>query len=139
MTAKELASMLNERRIGDELSHEEERNAKESGLVVVFGASDDLMELRGAINDEAGCYDGGEIYLDAEGVFYAYCEKEDCRPLQQHLCRCKMIEAVWCEGDWPWSYKTDIPHETFDIMEDGTPYCRGIVFEMAALGGTKNV
>ena len=40
---------------------EEERLAKENGLVVVFGYSDDNIELRGAINNEAGCFDGGSF------------------------------------------------------------------------------
>ena len=29
-----------------------------------------------------------------------------------------------------WTYRTDIPHETFMIYEDGEPYCRGIVFNI---------
>ena len=33
-----------------------------------------------------------------------------------------------------WSYLTDIPHKTFDIMEDGEIYCRGIVFSLDDLG-----
>lgn len=46
---------------------------------------------------------------------------------------CRVIEAVWCpdEPDCSWAYKTDIPHVTFDVVEDGELYCRGIVFRLA--------
>lgn len=37
--------------------------AKENGIVIVYGASDDLMELDGAIYDEFGCYEGGVCVL----------------------------------------------------------------------------
>jgi hypothetical protein len=40
----------------------------------------------------------------------------------------KYIDAVWCEGEYSWTYKTNIPHATFDIWEDGEKYCKGIVF-----------
>jgi hypothetical protein len=40
MTAKELAALLNGRKYLEEITAAEERQAKESGLLVVFGASD---------------------------------------------------------------------------------------------------
>ena len=44
------------------------------------------------------------------------------------------ISAIWCEyADHPslsWTFRTKIPHETFTIMEDGEPYCIGIVFAL---------
>lgn len=133
MTIKEVAELFNGRQYGREGTQADFDGLGELGFVVVFGASDDLCELRGAINDEADCYNGGTIYLDADGVFYADCENEDCKLLQRHLKTCKTIEAVWCDGDYPWTYKTDIPHECFDIYEDGEKYCRGIVFDTATL------
>ena len=42
MTAKELAELLNGREYGNEITSDEEKLAKESGLVVVFGYSDDM-------------------------------------------------------------------------------------------------
>ena len=44
------------------------QEAKENGLVIVYGASDDLMEFDGAIYDEGGCFDGGRVYFDRDGV-----------------------------------------------------------------------
>ena len=68
MDAKELAAKLNGREYCREITDEEVRQAKEAGLVVVFGASDDLIEFRGAIRDEGDCYDGREVLIDAKGV-----------------------------------------------------------------------
>jgi hypothetical protein len=65
------------------------------------------MEVRGAIDEEFDCWGGGTFYLGFAKV-----------------------EAVWCPkgADYSWGYKTEIPHETFTIMEDDEPYCKGIVF-----------
>ena len=49
MTKESLAALLNGREIGNEIEHGEAKAAKEHGLVVVYGYSDDGMEVRGAI------------------------------------------------------------------------------------------
>ena len=54
MTAKELAEILSGREVGEEIIWGEERDIKDAGLVVVYGYSDDNVELCGAINDEVG-------------------------------------------------------------------------------------
>lgn len=138
ITKEQLAERLNGREYGDEITKEEEQQAKESGLVVLFGASDDLAEFRGAIHDEADCYDGGEIYLGRPGLLPAHgdddCECKFCA-YEEAVKTCKVIVAVWGKAgcSHAWIYKTDIPHATFEILEDGEKYCRGIVFELASL------
>lgn len=123
MTKKELAEKLNGRQYGDSFKDVME-DAMASGLVIVTGASDDLMEFQGAIEDEGGCFDGGEVYFDKNGVS------------QDGTERANMIETLWCEGanvdgcQATWSYKTDIPHETFEIWEDEELYCIGLVFSI---------
>lgn len=126
MTQKELASNLD----GIEYKklvnfHSNIKNmfyqAKENGLVVVFGASDDLMEFSGAIEDEADCYDGGIVCFDKLGVIN---EDEFAR---------NSIKAFWCIDNVPWLYETEIPHESFMVMEDGEVYCIGIVFSIKDL------
>ena len=48
--------------------------------------------------------------------------------------KAKTIKAVWHDKGGPcWTFETDIPHETFTVMEDGEPFCVGIVFSMEAL------
>ena len=132
MTKEELAGMLNGRAYGDEITKPEERLAKEDGLVVVFGYSDDNVELRGAIKDEVGAYDGGSVFVTSAGMLANKCEDEDCPYFEAEKGKAHKIEALWCaEEGYSWTYKTDIPHATFEIQEGGEPYCRGIVFALA--------
>jgi hypothetical protein len=111
--------------------------AKAAGLVIVFGASDDLMELEGAIRDELGCYDGGTALIDAEGLLPERENIEDDDGLQEYFKRkpaAKKIKALWCKEDgYSWTYSTDIPHATFDVMDGDDHYCRGLVFALADL------
>ena len=117
MDIKEFAKSLEGVQYGEELSESNIRIAKDNGFVVVFGASDDLMEFDGSISDEAGCFDGGDVYFDSEGVSY--------EPTNN------IIKAVWGEDDVAWQYETTIPHETFTIYEEKSVYCKGIVFKLS--------
>ena len=140
MNAKQLAALLNGREYMAEITSDEAKQAKAAGLVVVFGASDDLMEFRGAIYDEAGCYDGGSILVDTKGVTPSWEtaseSEESAKDYFERKAKARTIEALWAkEPRYSWTYKTDIPHETFEIVEDGEPYCRGIVFSLLDLGG----
>lgn len=107
--------------------------AKAAGIVIVYGASDDLMEFEGAINDEVGVYDGGIAYLDDGKLLENPCSEPECPYFAKIKETAPFIEALWCtDEDAPaWTYETAIPHATFDVMEDGVLYCRGIVFALA--------
>jgi hypothetical protein len=133
MDIQEFASMLDGRSEGSELTMKEQEQAKQLGLVVVFGYSDDNTEFRGAIDDEDYSWDGGEIYLDKDGLFEEC--TEECKYSKAAKAKCKAIEAVWCGSEgYAWTYKTDIPHATFDILdEEGNKWCKGIVFEIESL------
>jgi hypothetical protein len=138
MNAKELAERLNGMHYPLRIPKELAAEAKVSGLVIVYGASDDLMEFEGAIYDEVGCYDGGTAYVDEEGLLpyrESIANDEELKDYFSRQPNAKPIEALWCqEGEYSWTYKTDIPHATFEILEDGEPpYCRGIVFALADL------
>ena len=131
MTQDELVLYLNGREIGKEIDTATELQAKESGLVVVFGASDDLMECRGAVDEEIGACNGGMAYLDKGYLLESQCEDDYCPYFEQLKKQAKTIEVLWCdEPDICWTFKTEIPHETFNIMEDGEVFCRGIVFRV---------
>jgi len=67
MTKEQWAEKLTGREIGEELTTDEEKQAKRDGILIVFGASDDLCEFRGVIHDEADCYDGGTIPIHSKG------------------------------------------------------------------------
>lgn len=131
MNNQELAAKLNNREYRNETTNSEEREAKKAGLVIVFGASDDLMEFRGAIHDEFDCYGGGSVYLTHVGLLTNECENEDCPHFERLKKTATTINAVWGTEGYSWVYKTAIPHATFDILEDGEKYYRGIVFALA--------
>lgn len=104
MNAKELAQMLDGREYGAEISHEEIQLAKTYGLVVVHGASDDLMEICGAINDERDCYEGGTFSISKAGILdYPDCGCDTgCKYFKAATDNAKTIRAVWCgEGKAP--------------------------------------
>lgn len=129
LTKEKLAEMLNGREYTDEITREEELLAKEDNLVVIFGASDDLMCICGAENDELGAYDGsGLVFFDDKGVLRNDCEEEDCPYFLEKTEKAFRIDGLWNKDGYSWVYKTEIPHATFEIMEDGEKYCRGIVF-----------
>ena len=132
----EWAKRLNGREYGNELTSDEEKQLKEQGLVVVFGASDDLCEFRGAITDETNCYEGGTIDVHKSGLWNFGCDSVDsCPYAREARKRCKTITAKWCDplSLFTWSYETDIPHEEFQIMADGESYCKGIIFDVNSL------
>lgn len=104
---------------------------KAAGLVAVFGASDDLVELEGAIGDELGAYGGSEIYLTRAGLVKNDCDDENCPHFQRAKERASVIEALWSVDGFSWKYRTKIPHAKFVINEDGEPYCEGIVFALS--------
>lgn len=108
-----------------------QRVAKDCGIVIVFGSSDDLMEFRGAIYEELGAYDGGVAHLSPAGLVVNECENEDCPHHARAKAKAATIRAVWNDAAPYWTYDTDIPHATFEVMEGGEVYCRGIVFDLA--------
>jgi hypothetical protein len=125
------ARMLSGRQYGNEISKVEEKTAKEQGLLVIFGASDDLVELRGAIHEEVSAYNGTSFRLENDGL------------VMPHECDCEFctfdpddgaeIKVLWDEGEYSWMFETEIPHATFEIVEGEEKYCQGIVLEMKSV------
>lgn len=120
---------------------------KESGLIIIFGASDDLVELRGSIYDEIDAYEGThfiiathrtEIPVDGDEDEETYKNAtafEVMHIAEESTIKNNRFEAVWSpeNPDCSWLIKTDLPHSTFDIMEYGELYCRGIVIDASIL------
>lgn len=136
MNLKEFAKMLDGREYGyPQFTKEEINIAKENGFVIIYGASDDLMEFEGAICDEADCFGGGLVrFSPTQGVLS-----------NNYQVKNQMeIRAKWCEDrdengkTIPWTYDFDmkLPNETFMIYEDYNdeePYCRGVVIDISEL------
>lgn len=138
MNKEKFAELLNGRQYREEITKEEENQAKEHGLIVCFGQSDDLLEFRGAIYDEIGAWDGTVAHLViAKGGNISILPSERHNELMEIFNETGIeyslpkvgISAVWSpkEPECSWLIKTEIPHVTFDILEDGELYCRGIV------------
>ena len=140
MNKERFAQYLNGREYRDEMTEEDEYIAKSNDLVVIFGASDDLTEFRGAINDEVSSWEGGKFFFRDGGI-----ANDDFTEVPQDLLKkweadeVPMIQAVWCPKDSEgntiasWGFRTKLPHTTFDIMEDGELYCKGIVVHVDSL------
>jgi hypothetical protein len=144
MTAQEFAERLNWREYGSELARGESELARQHGLVVAYGASDDLLEFAGAIEDEAGAFGGATVTLDVQGLRPCWdaikdhaSEAEAERFFERRRLPSTTVQAVWHDrGPRSWTIQTDIPHATFLIVEDGEPFCQGIVFRLADVGST---
>lgn len=64
MDLQKFAAMLTDRQYNyPQFSTEEIKLAEENGFVIVYGISDDLVELDGAIYDEGIALKGGELYI----------------------------------------------------------------------------
>lgn len=127
MTKEELAAQLNGRTIGWEITDDEAKQAAADRLVVVFGASDDLCEFRGDIQDEVDCHGGTEILLHNRDLYDPEC-CDDCPHEKRLAAKLPRIKTLWCDRGADWSYDIPWPHALFHIYEDGELYCIGAVF-----------
>jgi hypothetical protein len=132
MTLKEAAAMLDCREYQSELTLDEEKLLKESGIVALFGRSDDIVELRGAIHDDVEAYRRTTLHFGKDGLIQNLCRDGDCPYFHEAAASAKPIYAMWCEDEYPWSFNAGlgIPCEEFTIFDDGEKYCRGMVFEL---------
>ncbi|MXO31784.1 hypothetical protein [Apibacter sp. B2912] len=142
MKKEKLAQLLNGRQYGEEMTDEEQLQAEKNGLLVCFGASDDLLEFRGIMSDEAGIYGGGSIFLyKNKDQKFAFLDEPSYDELSATLdqkglpisLKTLPIKAEWCPEklDCTWLITTDIPHATFDIYDNEELYCRGIVLKLS--------
>lgn len=136
MTPSEIASQLHGSEYPLRLGPADIEGLRSHGLVVAMGASDDILEFEGAIREEINAIDGGYAYVDQQGILPAREDIDDDDILRDFFDRQPLahkITAHWNEdGSAPaWTVTTTIPHATFDVMEDGEVFCRGIVFRLA--------
>ncbi len=100
---------------------------------------DDLAEFRGAIREEMGANDGGTFFLNGDGILEDTDQMECAKCIERvkkEQKKSARVEAIWCPKELKgtsWAFKTDLPCATFDIIEDGKVYCRGIVFNASDL------
>ena len=140
MTKEELAAWLDGFEYPLAIPDYLEKGARAAGLVIVWGHSNDLMEFSGAIYDEVGAWEGTTVKVDVLGVLPEWesfrtdhNEEEAFARYFERRPKTKGITAIWDKEGYSWTYRTEIPHATFDVMEDGEKYCRGIVFSFSDL------
>jgi len=116
----------------DELSDRLSSDEHEWWIVIVSWASDDIVSFDWAISDEAGAYEWWTVYITKDWRLFDEnsCDDEECPYKEKAREDCFKINIQWDNEWYSWTYTTDIPHETFDIMEDWEKYCRGIVFNI---------
>lgn len=109
------------------------QDAKKNGLVIIFGLSDDLMEFRGAIDGELSAYDGATAYVHRTDILpdHTDCECDFCG-YGKMKSKCAVVKLIWSDTI-AWTLETAIPHATFDIMEDGELWSKGIVISVSDL------
>lgn len=136
-TKESIAELLDGSEYPFSVPKEIAEQARASGLVIIYGASDDLMEFDGAFRDEISAYDGTTAYLDRHGVLdRAQIDDDDDEAITAYTLRKRIarpVKAKWCFHQYSWGYETEIPHAMFEIFEEGDPYCRGIVIDTADL------
>lgn len=134
MTKEELAQLLNNREYGFEITEDEEQLAKDNGLVVVFGHSDDCIELRGAIHDEVY----GFALIDSKGILPSRSSLFDVDPeddsndeeMLDFLLRKKNAVKLFGSYGKYWCFSLPKSQPTFNVYEDGELCCEGIVFSL---------
>ena len=157
MKLTEIAAQLNNIEYPCRIDDSIIEQAKANNIVIVFGASDDLIEFRGAINDENGIGEEDVTLIDNEGVLhigangyftdlkYQPDSISECRKAIDRFDNSVPVASVWCPNNkqsglwlpndgsgpsWVYSVPEHIEWEPFNVMEDGSLYCVGIVFKL---------
>ena len=130
MNIKEFANNLGTRPMGDEVPYHMVCEAQRLNYLVIFGASDDLVEICGKHHYEFDAFRPMTLYVTKHRVYSAD---------EIHPAHAKPIHVEYSEptANHPalWKFKTDIPHATFDVVEEGETgiFCRGIVIDAETL------
>ena len=123
MTKEEMAAKLHGPEIGNEFNREDRVEAKAAGLIVVYGYSDDCVEVDGVSCDEREIAPLRFTCHGLQDVHENDCECDNC------TTEAAIVNPEYKDGIW--RFETDIPRATFDIMEEGALFCRGIVFSLS--------
>lgn len=124
ITLDEALAELSNSTYGNEGSRELFKKMKEARLVAIYGYSDDIMMLSGAIDDEAYSVS----FYNKNGMVVNDCDCGDDCP-NFNTDGVAKIKAIFCK-DVTFNFKTDIPVGRFTVMEDGEIYGYGGVFSL---------
>lgn len=134
MTKEELAQIINGTQYPFYPKKGIIKSAKDNNLVIVYGHSDDLIEIDGAICEEIGAYGGVSFRVCKNGLCERPSEDDygdddfDDR-FKKYLDNKEKSKIIKASGP-PWDITTDIPHCKFNILEDDDVQSVGIVFSL---------
>ena len=129
--AQILAKQINGNQRRDEMTKEQAAFAKENELIVIFAAGDDLMELRGAINDEKGC--STEILRMPIKKVNGKWEYQNLDTIDKvtHPTLFK-LKITWCPPiiDVAWRIQPNCQYLPFLTYDEDYLYCIGAVIDL---------
>lgn len=142
---QELAEAINGREYREEITKEESLFCKENNWVVLFWASDDLLEIRWKFYDEVWAWNWTKRYLYEWDLIDLEDTKEEMEnwDVQDSIKKLvlKEIKTQWvyivAKRWFEWysfyidSWITGKKKAAFDILEDWEKYCRGIVLDLS--------
>jgi len=145
MTRDAAAAFLNGSEYADVGTPSHLRAMKAAGLVAVYGLSNDLIELRGAIDEEVEALRGGVVSILPDGIIDGSCTQDHC-PYRERLVRgASTVTGVFDDDaaqGHVWRFETDLPHTTFETLDNGEPFCLGVVVsleDVARVRGTRGI
>lgn len=130
MNIYDFANQLGTRPVEDEVPHYMECEAQHHNYLVLFGVSDDLVEVCGKQRYEFDVFRPTTLYVTETQVYSA---AETCPANAKPI----HVEYSKPTKEQPslWKFSTDIPHATFDIIDEDESeiFCRGIVIDLNSL------
>lgn len=125
MNIDEVAELLDGRQYRSEVDLPLRALLQKENILVVYGASDDIVCLDGAIYDEWYW----PVYLKDGKMITNQCE-EGCPYYEKEKLAGWKIDPIWPEENPFWTFETELDHVTFNIWDGETLYCRGIVINL---------
>lgn len=141
LTKERLAEMLNGRDMTLEYDTPTWKDVQDN-LVVLYGHSDDLIEVRGAVHDEMNRYectqfalvlageqiDDGEnvVIMDTPSIMLLSEDYDQSNNPRLITVRYSSVDNTQAD----WEFETDMPHATFMLNKKGKPFCKGIVIDL---------
>jgi len=101
---------------------------KKSGIYIIYGASDDLLEVDGLHREEFGAYDGfdsADVEYEPDGGNINFVVK---------ALKDNFVVAVWCPNpEVSWAMECtpckEADTESFEMIEDGEVFCQGLILK----------
>lgn len=131
MTKEEIAKKLDGREFGFELDESIISVADRNNLVILT-AGDEYVCLHGCIYVPEICEE--IIHFNRSTKDYFPLRNIQSKRYLKTVEKSRKIQVLHRkEKPFLWTFKTDIPHATFEVTDRGEKFCRGIVFSIKDL------